>query len=329
VLRIRWFDPEPDGQATPLVWPDTALITATLFLNFPFWYERGLYFWMPGTLLENAVVLGVLLIAVLFFAGPAFASYTSRRPLLAVTERSLGTVPVLAFRVCCICFLVVWIADLISWPASRFVTSFSAVRCPVFKSGAIAGALVIFIFVTGLQSFRTRANLALFSNKLGFALLVAAVIRVQDGLPAALKGFPRLNGDAAASISGHGLSLLALYVGPLVFLAADFGYRLQARKQVALTAAMGVVLPLFGTLLLVGLIGVATAASPYYQPSLEPTVAMALWSNVASSALPGRMMMAAITIFGASRFGTGALKTSVSIPNLGGAFCADCLDAWA
>jgi hypothetical protein len=84
-----------------------------------------------------------------------------------------------------------------------------------------------------------------------------------------------------------------------------------------MTAGIGIVLPLCGTLLLVGVIGLATHASPYYQPSLEPTVAMALWSKVAGSALPGRMMIAAVTMFGAVRFGVGALKNSVSTPSLG------------
>jgi hypothetical protein len=215
-------------------------MTATLFLNFPFWLERGLYFWVPGTLLENAGVLGVgaLLIAVLFFAGPALASYRARRPLFGVVESSLGTVPAWGIRVCCTWFLVVWMADLISWPASRFVTFIFRREVSPIESGAIAGALIIFLFVTGLQSLRTSTNLALFSNKLGFAILVAALIRVHDGLPTALKGFPTSDGNAAASVAGQGLSLLALYEGPLVFLAADFGHRMQGRRQVAMTAGM-------------------------------------------------------------------------------------------
>jgi hypothetical protein len=273
------------------VWPYTALITATLFLNFPFWFEGGLHLWVPGTLLENAGVLGVeaLLIAVLFFAAPALASYTARRPLFGVAESSLGTVPAWALRVCCTWFLVVWMADLISYPAARSVTSIFRREVSPIESGAIAGALILFLFVTGLQSFRARANLALFSNKLGLAILVAALIRVHDGLPTALKGVPASDGHAAALVAGKGLSLLALYVGPLVFLAADFGHRMQGRRQVAMTAGMGIVLPLCGTLLLLGVIGLATFASPYYQPSLDPDVAMALFSKAAGSALPGKL----------------------------------------
>jgi hypothetical protein len=301
------------------MWPYAALMTATLFLNFPFWFEGGLQLWVPGTLLENAGVLGVeaLLIAVLFFVAPALASCTAKRPLSGVAESSLGTVPAWVIRVCCTWFLVVWMADLISYPVSRSVTSIFRREVSPIESGAIAGALILFLFVTGLQSFPTRANLALFSNKLGLAILVAALIRVHDGLPAALKGVPASDGHTAVLVAGKGLSLLALYAGPLVFLATDFGHRMQGRRQAAMTAAMGIVLPLGGTLLLLGVIGLATHASPYYQPSLEPDVAMALFSKAARSALPGRIMIAAVPMFGAVRFGAAALRNSVSTPNLG------------
>jgi hypothetical protein len=41
---------------------------------------------------------------------------------------------------------------------------------------------------------------------------------------------------------------------------------------------------------------------------------MALWSHAARSALPGRMMIAAITIFGALRFAARALANTVRTP---------------
>jgi hypothetical protein len=103
----------------------------------------------------------------------------------------------------------------------------------------------------------------------------------------------------------------------LVFLAADFGYRIDGRMELAMAGGFGLVLPFFGTMLLVGIIGLATHASSYYQPSLEPTIAMALWSKAANSALPGRMMIAAITMFGAGRFGIKALTNLVAAPALG------------
>jgi len=83
-----------------------------------------------------------------------------------------------------------------------------------------------------------------------------------------------------------------------------------------MAALIGIAVPLAGTLLLVGTIGIATTRSGLYVPSLEPNVAMALWSH-AASALPGRMMLAAVTAFGAIRFGIRALVDSASIRPLG------------
>jgi hypothetical protein len=316
--RVRWFDPEPQGQETTLPWPCVAWIMATLFLNFAF-FDLALYLWIPGGVAAAACVLGLaaVLIVGLFFAGPALASHTARRPLFDMAEGSFGTVPSWGIRLCCIWFIVTWIGDLVSWPALRFGTFILRRDPSLAESSAIAAAVVIFLFITGAQSFRTSARLALFTDKLGFAILVAALVRVHEGLPTALQGFPPSDGSPAAVVALHGLSLLAFYVGPLVFLAADFGYRIEGRRGLAMAGGFGLVVPFFGTMLLVGIIGLATHASPYYRPSLEPTVAMALWSKAAGSALPGRMMIAAITMFGAGRFGAKALTNVVAIPALG------------
>ena len=78
------------------------------------------------------------------------------------------------------------------------------------------------------------------------------------------------------------LSELAWYSAPLAVFAADFGHRCRARKQAAMIGLMGVALPLFGALLMMGVIGAAVRASTFYQPSVAPNVGMALWSQVAS-----------------------------------------------
>jgi hypothetical protein len=111
----------------------------------------------------------------------------------------------------------------------------------------------------------------------------------------------------------EGWSGLAVYVAPVAFLAADLGHRSQGPRQIAMTAAIGVTLPIFGSLLLVAMIQTATFASDFYQPSLNPSIAMALWSKAAGSALPGRMLIATVTLFGAIRFGAKALADTVSI----------------
>jgi hypothetical protein len=185
--------------------------------------------------------------------------------------------------------------------------------------GIGAAAVLMFLFFTGQQSFQTRARLAAFTNKLGIAILVAALLRVHEGWPALLGPFNPDEDRGWLWYAWSAFSMLALYVAPLALLAADLGRRSHDRKQVAILSVMGVALPLFVALFLVGVIGTATLASPYYRPSLQPTVAMALWSKAARSALPGRVLVAAVTIFGAVRFGGTSLVEATPICTTGNA----------
>ena len=314
-MRLRWSDPEPDDPATPIDWRFPALVMATLFVNFPFWFVHGLDFPMHSPLPFYAGLLAVasLLIAALFFMGPALATQALGRPLLGTLENSLGSIPAFALRLCCVLFLVLWIGDLVALPALRLPHFILRRDVSSTESAIIAAGLLTFLFITGLQSMRTAAKLALFTNKLGIALLIAALLRVHQGWPAALKGFPSPVVSSPVSDVCQGLSLLTFYVAPLALLSANFGRRTTARKQVAITALMGIALPLFGTLLFVGVIVVATFHSQFYRPSLNPNIVMALWGDVADSALPGPMMLAAITMFGAVRFGARALADSISV----------------
>jgi len=155
--------------------------------------------------------------------------------------------------------------------------------------------------------------LALFTNKLGIAILIAALIRVHDGWPAVVQGAGTSAERPSVWEAWYLVRQLAFYVAPLGLLAADFGRRIERRMHVTVAALMGVALPLFAALLLVGVIGKATLASRFSQGSLGPTVAMALWSKTAASAQPGRWLIAAITVFGAARFGIRALANAASI----------------
>ena len=76
-------------------------------------------------------------------------------------------------------------------------------------------------------------------------------------------------------------------------------------------------MPIFGAMTLSVVIGVATGVSGLYRPSLSPAVAMALFSGVAPRAIPSRMFIAAITTFGAARFGVRALFDTASVRPLG------------
>jgi hypothetical protein len=176
---------------------------------------------------------------------------------------------------------------------------------------AVAATLPLFLLYTGLQSFRNTAKLAFFKDKLGFALLIAALWRVRDGWSVV----SRVHFDGiypSCLVIWQGFPELATYLIPFGLLAAGLAPHLRDRKQFALTVTMGVTMPLFISLLLAGIIAVATSGSFIYQPSLTPNVGMALFGKAASSALPGRLMIAAITTFGAARFCIGS--TSLLFP---------------
>ncbi len=249
------------------------------------------------------------MVTALFFIGPAFAT---QRSLLSTLEGSLGWIPAFGIRICCIIFLVLWIAQML---ASEMNWLWETLRGNIAAATVKPFAVVIlaFLFITGCQGLRTTAKLALFTNKLGISILIAALLRVHVGWPEILRGFaPPIDRPLAADI-WHGFSLLSFYVAPLALLAANYTSRIEDRTRVTKIALMGLALPLFGTLLLVGMIEVATFASPYYRPSGTPSVAMALWGQAARSAVPGRMLVTAITVFGAIRFGLRALNESASI----------------
>jgi hypothetical protein len=232
-----------------------------------------------------------------------------------VVADSLGSIPALALRACSAVFLVLWVAEMLTLPRwfLRFILNDHSRNSSTFESWLIAATLLFFLFATGLQSPRTAAKLALFTIKLGVAVLIAASIRVHGGWYAVPGGFPEVWGRSLLSPLWTGSSRLVFAVGPLAFLAASLCSRARRRRDVALTALTGLALPLFGTVLVVSLICIATARSEFYRPSLNPNIAMAMWGNAAARALSWRMMVAVITIFGAIRFGVIALAESLML----------------
>jgi len=263
VLRLRWFDAEPYDLSAPIDWRFAALIIATLFLNYSFWIANSADLRMSGSLSLYAVQVGVvsLLITALFFVGRALAAQAAKRPLLGVVENSLGSVPAYRVRFCCVLFLFVWIAKLIVaselWPLH--VIQWGVVS--PMESGGIALGVMVFLAFTGLHSVETTAKLALFFNKLGAAILIAALIRVHHGWPGVLDDSPVSSVYSVGLGLWQGLSQLAFCAAPLAFLAANFGYRSSGPKPLAMTALMGIAVPLAGTILMVGIIGVATMES--------------------------------------------------------------------
>lgn len=251
-------------------------------------------------------VVAVFFTAV-FFLGPALAVHRAKQPLFEVLARSFGTWPGCVLRAAGLCFLVVWMADLVFYPA------FGVVRVlPATLVWGVLGAIIAFLFFTGLQSFGTNAQLAFFSDKLGLAILLAALVRVHNGWPSVWQGRPNLSSRSVGVEYWHGLSSLAYDLAPLALLAAGLCTRIEVKKHVVLAGFAGIALPFFVVLLMIGVLNVAIYASGFYQPSLSPSVAMALFSRAANSGAAPRIMIAGITGFGAVRFGARAAVDAIS-----------------
>jgi hypothetical protein len=314
VRRIRWSDPESEDPSTPIEWRAAAAIMATLFLNFVFWNGVGDRFWVfcpvPIYLLFLAGVTS--LTTVICFGGPAAATLAAQRRLSGTIENSLGSFPTIAVRVIAAGFLIYWIGKSIALPVWWLASGRRLDQGPHPLLVPFTAAVVLFLVVTGSQSLCIQGRLAWFTNRLAVAVLVAALIRVRGGWYS-VPDFWQPHVDRSWFWDGwRGFTELITFAAPLGLLAADLAPRLHARGKVGRACVAGVAIPLFGALLLVGVIDTATYASPFYQPSLNANVFMALWSKAASSALLPRMMVVTITAFGAARFGVKALGAAVS-----------------
>lgn len=159
--KIRWFEVDAPDSATPIDWRWAALTTAVLFLNLFFWYAHSVDLWMSSSLPIYATLIATaaVLVAALFFVGPALAIHRAGKPLFEVFTQSFGSIPGLALRVCCGVFLVVWISSFLWFPGRWLL--WQAVS-PI-NVGIIAGFILLFLFFTGLPSLRTTATLAVFS----------------------------------------------------------------------------------------------------------------------------------------------------------------------
>ena len=300
-MRLVWRRPEPDGQ--PVLWQHAALIIATLFLNFHFFvYESGL--WMRVPLLPAAAVLFMiaLLMAGLFFVGPALVCQTHQLDIVGAVTRSFGTIPGLATRIVLLWFLVTWISLVLVGPVFFLASSFTGIASLTL----LVPCLLIFLGVTAAGSLPDCAALAAFSLKLCTALLIVVLIRVRRELPYAVYGY-RLPDEASNPAELWNLvPSLVFYIGAPILLACSLARRMEDRKAVWKTAGAGLVLPLFGALLIVGIGNVAVFRSAWYRPSLEPNVAMGLWSGTVQAGRLAAGLLATLTLLGMLRFATRA-----------------------
>ena len=132
-------------------------------------------------------------------------------------------------RLCCVLFLSLWIARLLAVP-TLWALSMSTGESSV-KTGIIAAALLLFLLFTGLQGVPTSVKLALFTDKLGIAILIAALIRVRDGWASVPGGFGIAGLYPHALQFTSGLSNIASYAAPFGLFAAEYASTFQAANR--------------------------------------------------------------------------------------------------
>ena len=314
MIRIRWFDSESDDPSIPVDWPASAAILATLFLNIFVWLEFCGGFWQFYPLPRFAILMAAVAVVVagLFFMGPMLLAHRYKRPLFGVIEDSLGRIPALALRVCAGLFLVLWIGYCTS--ILQFLWNRGFLRAVSgTEETAVSAVMLLFLLATSMQSLRTEAKLASFTVQVAIVILIAALLRVPDGWSAIFDGFYLPGDRSGLAEAWRGFSDLTWLVAPMGVFAAEFGYRSRRRRDVAMVGLMGVVLPLFVSLLMAAVIGVAVRYSNLYQPSLRANIGMALWGHAAISELQPRMIVIAVTMFGVMRFSIRSLAQCASI----------------
>ena len=315
VRRIRWFDPDPDDLQSPENWRHASWILATLFLNVFFWTAFETAFWVlyPLPIYAVVVVIAALIVAGLFFLGPALAAQRAEQTIFQIVDRSVGTLPGFVLRCAGIGYLALWLAFLLDLPVLWWGARFASRATANWEIGLAVGVILSFAFFTSAQSLPTRGQLAKFTCFVAIAILIAALIRVRDGWPAALR-VTFSSGDARYSLAAqgwHGLSTITFGVAPVAFLGASYGRRVTTRQDVLRLTFTGIVLPLGGVLSILGVISVVTSHSVIYQPSLFAGVNMALFGRASRNAVLGRMVILAFPVIGAVRFGMNLLRETV------------------
>ena len=237
------------------------------------------------------------------------ATSRAHQSLDRTIQNSLGSLPATVVRVAAVGYLLRLISETISLPIWWLATGPRLNRDQHPLLLPIAVALVVFLMFTGLQNFRTQGRLAWFTSKLGFAILMAALIRVHEGWSSVLGFWSRQPDRPWFWATWRSFTELVAFAAPLGLLASEFASRLRGPEQVRRILVAGVAIPVFVVLLLVGIIDTATYSSSFYQPSLNANVFMALWSKAASSALLPRMLIVTISAFGIARFGVMLLPS--------------------
>jgi len=311
VIRIRWSDRSPEDSSSSTGWWLPSIILATLFLNFQFWFvfERLIPFSGPSSAYFGVLGGIALLFVALFYIGPALAMQSSKLSLYGLAESSFGSILAACFRLCWAFYLVLWLTFSVEtiallvyqWPYRRDPTRLG--------SGLLAAAITLLLFGTALQNLRTSAKLALFTNKLSIAILIAAFIRARAGWPSAWQALIHSPGLIEAT-DWRQVPLLFFYFAPLALLASEFGQRSRTRKEAALIGVVGLALSFAVSLFAAGFVGQAAHIGHGNIGNGSP-VAAALFAGTSFRYSPPRMMVTGITLFGSARFGISALANSL------------------
>ncbi|MBN9660524.1 MAG: hypothetical protein J0H49_20210 [Acidobacteria bacterium] len=310
--------PVLEDPSSPLDWKLQMWMLSSIFFCLPFLEFPGGELWMLWPLPQYALILALCttLLTAVFFLGPALAVHASGKSLTGAVALSVGSIPAEGVRACCVGVLVLWIADLLGRSLYAVINA-TSLRGPDWVVGCLAVAVLGFLFVTAFQSPLVSGKMAFLSTKLGLAILMAALFRVGDGWPAIQHGFANQGEFAGPRVVWRGFALLVATLAPLALIAAGWGSRIQGRKPIAYAASFGWAMPLFVAMLLVGVVKVSVGSSEFYQPSLQPSVTMALWAKSARSGVPPRVLIASLTVFGALRFGVRGFADLAAIASRG------------
>jgi hypothetical protein len=231
----------------------------------------------------------------------------AKKSLFEITDASFGSIPAAAIRVFFALLAMLWMGQVGSLVSNLLRFSFDL---SLAKSSLASAGLALFLVASGVQGSAMTAKLTRVTNKLGIAMLIAAAIRVRGYLPWAWSDL----GVVKASHGDYTLWLRVaeplMFIGPLAFLAADFGRRSGTRKNVVLMGAYGIAIPMAATLFAVSLI---QRAAYYRRSDLGglASIMVALWDSDSKRYVGWWMMLALITLFGLARFCAGTAEQSL------------------
>jgi hypothetical protein len=256
-----------------------------------------------------------LLLIGLLFVGPALAAQRLKTTVFAIAELSLGRIPALLFRLGCTVYLA-----LLSFPILSTITELTIAPPPMGYSqwswahAGVGVSLSLVLAGTSVVSLRTNARLALFTNKLALATMIAALIRVRGNLPESWAAFTStaslaVNPTHALDKMGY----LLLYSAPLVFLAAVFAHRSQSPRCAVQIGIWGAAVPFVAAVFLSGFVDRAAHLMYRNFGNINPYWA-ALLGGDARAYYPAKKALILITLFGVVRFAAWAIAEALPLP---------------